>query len=125
MKNTTEEIQIMLKDYFEALYTQDLNLFDKVFHKGSVLYTSQEGTVVVRPIAEYREIIIGRKSPKELGSPRKDEVLTLDVLSSEMALAKVRLQLNENIMVDYLNLLKINGAWMVVAKLYHRAETLK
>jgi hypothetical protein len=125
MKNTTEEIQTMLKDYFEVMYTQDLKLFDKVFYEKSVLYTSQEGTVVARPIAEYREIVAGRKSPKELGSSREDEILTLDVLSEEMAQAKVRFRLNENVMVDYLNLLKVNGVWVVASKLYHRAETFK
>jgi hypothetical protein len=77
----TEQIQHMLADYFETLYTQDLTMFDKVFHPGCVLYTSQEGTVVVRPIAEYRGIVAGRKSPKELGSPRKDEILMIDVIS--------------------------------------------
>jgi hypothetical protein len=122
---TTEEIQLMLKDYFEVLYTQELTLFDQVFHPGCVLYTSQEGTVVVRPIAEYREIVAGRKSPQELGSPRKDEILTLDVLSPEMAFAKVRLRLNENIMIDYLNLLKVDGRWTIAAKFYHRDQTLK
>lgn len=121
----TKEIQAMLEDYFEALYTQDLTLFDKVFHPGCVLYSAQDGAVVVRPIMEYREIVKGRKSPKELGSPRKDEILTIDVLSEEMAMAKVRLRLNENIMVDYLDLLKVNGKWMIAAKFYHRAETIK
>jgi hypothetical protein len=120
----TEQIQHMLADYFETLYTQDLTMFDKVFHPGCVLYTSQEGTVVVRPIAEYRGIVAGRKSPKELGSPRKDEILMIDVISDEMALAKVRLRLNENIMVDYLNLLKVDGKWTIAAKFYHRAETV-
>lgn len=116
----TQELQLMLNDYFDVIYTQDIELFDKIFHKGSVLYTSQDGTVVVRPIAEYREIVLGRKSPKELGSPRKDEILALDVLSDEMAWAKVRLRLNENTMVDYLNLLKVEGKWMIAAKFYHR-----
>ncbi len=121
----TEEIQLMLKDYFDVIYTQELTKFDQVFHPGSVLYSSQEGNVVVRPIAEYREIVKGRKSPKELGSPRHDEVLMIDVLSDEIAFAKVRLRLNENIMVDYLNLLKVDGKWTIAAKFYHRAETIK
>lgn len=124
MKFITEEIQEFLKDYFETLYTQDLTLFDRVFHPGSVLYTSQEGTVVVRPIGEYRTIVQGRKSPKEQGSGRKDEVLMIDVMSPEMALVKVRLQLNENIMVDYLNLLKVEGKWTIAAKFYHREGSI-
>lgn len=120
----TEELQLMLNDYFEVIYTQNIELFDEIFHSGAVLYTSQEGTVVVRPIAEYREIVLGRKSPKELGSSRKDEILALDVLSDEMAWAKVRLQLNENTMVDYLNLLKVDGKWTIASKFYHRENKI-
>ncbi|QNK63384.1 nuclear transport factor 2 family protein [Pedobacter sp. PAMC26386] len=116
----TEEVQLMLKDYFEVLYTQDLVKFDQVFNQGCVLYSAQEGSVVVRPIAEYREIIAGRKSPQELGSLRKEEVLMIDILSPEIAFAKVRLRLNEHIMVDYLNLLKVEGKWTIAAKFYHR-----
>lgn len=123
-KMITQELQLMINDYFEVIYTQNIELFDKVFYRESVLYTSQEGTVVVRPIAEYREIVLGRKSPKELGSPRKDEILAFDILSEEMAWAKVRLRLNENIMVDYLNLLKIDGKWMVAAKFYHKENKM-
>jgi hypothetical protein len=120
----TEELQLMINDYFEVIYTQNIELFDKIFHPGSVLYTSQEGTVVARPIAEYREIVLGRKSPKELESPRKDEILALDVLSDEMAWVKVRLRLNENTMIDYLNLLKVDGKWMIASKFYHRENKI-
>lgn len=41
-----------------------------------------------------------------------------------MAWAKARLQLNENIMVDYLNLLKVDGKWMIAAKFYHRENKI-
>ena len=117
---TEEEIKGMLKDYFNVLQSQDLALFDRVFHSGSVLYSAQDGVVVVRPIAEYREVVKGRKSPEEGGFPRKDEVLQMDIMSPEMAFVKVRLRLFDNIMVDYLNLLKVEGRWMIVAKLFHK-----
>jgi len=37
----------------------------------------------------------------------------------------VRLRLFDNIMMDYLNLLKVDGHWSIVAKIFYRAETLK
>ena len=51
---------------------------------------------------------------------RHDTILMLDVLSDEMALAKVQLRLFDNIMVDYLNLMKVQGRWTVVAKHFWR-----
>jgi hypothetical protein len=44
----------------------------------------------------------------------------LDILSDEMALVKVQLRLFDNIMVDYLNLMKIDGHWIIVSKHFWR-----
>ncbi|QLG95909.1 nuclear transport factor 2 family protein [Pseudomonas yamanorum] len=114
------EIQSMLKEYFDVLQTQDLNKFDQVFHPGSVLYSAQDLQVTVRPFAEYRAMVQGRKSPQEGDFARLDEVLMIDVMSAEMAMVKVRLRLFDNIMVDYLNLMKVDGRWTVFAKLFHK-----
>ena len=116
-----DEIQAFLKDYFSVLQTQDLKAFDQVFHRGCVLYSAQNADVVVRPFAEYRTMVQGRQSPQAGGFPQLDEVLMIDVMSSEMAIVKVRLRLFNNVMVDYLNLMKVDGRWMIFAKLFHRA----
>lgn len=113
-------IKEFLASYFEVLQTQDLALFDQVFHSGCVLYSQQNGNTIVRPLDEYRRMVEGRQSPQSRGFPRQDEILTIDLLSPEMALVKVRLQLFDSIMADYLNLMKIDGQWRIVAKLFHR-----
>ncbi|APA96520.1 hypothetical protein NS506_02456 [Nocardia seriolae] len=119
-KLTALGIEKMLEDYFDLIYTQNMDLFDRVFHPSAVLYSAQDGVVVARPREEYRELMRARRSPEQNGAPRDDSVLRIDVLSPEMAMAKVRLRLNDNIMVDFLNLLLVDGHWMIVAKLYHR-----
>ncbi|CRM63040.1 MULTISPECIES: nuclear transport factor 2 family protein [Pseudomonas] len=116
-----EEIQAFLKDYFNVLQTQDLKKFDHVFHRGCVLYSAQNSVVVVRPFEEYRSMVEGRESPRAGGFPQLDEVLMIDVMSPEMAMVKVRLRLFNNLMVDYLNLMKVEGRWMIFAKLFHKA----
>ncbi|WP_433654713.1 nuclear transport factor 2 family protein [Nocardia sp. CA-128927] len=121
---TAVGIEELLHDYFDLLYTQDMGLFDRVFHPAAVLYSAQDGVVVVRPREEYRALMQSRQSPQQNNAPRDDFVLGIDMLSPEMAMAKVRLRLNDNIMVDFLNLLLVEGRWMIVAKLYHRAETV-
>lgn len=110
----------LLDKYFEVMHEQDLSLFDEVFHSDCCLYSAQSGELVLRPFALYREQVAGRKSPRELGNPRKDEILSVDMLSPTMANAKVQLQMFEGIMQDYLNLVKIDGKWWIVAKLYEQ-----
>ncbi|WP_395610187.1 nuclear transport factor 2 family protein [Pseudomonas sp. B22129] len=120
-----DEIQAFLKNYFNVLQTQDLKAFDQVFHRGCVLYSAQNADVVVRPFDEYRTMVQGRQSPQEGGFPQLDEVLMIDVMSPQMAIAKVRLRLFNNVMVDYLNLMKVEGRWMIFAKLFHKADEVR
>jgi len=110
----------LLDNYFDVIHEQYLDLFDQVFHKDCCLYSAQTGELVLRPFALYREQVSGRKSPKELGNPRKDEILSIDMISPTMASAKVQLQMFDGIMQDYLNLVKIEGKWWIVAKLYEQ-----
>lgn len=115
-----DEIQEFLSSYFDVLQNQDLKLFDLVFHRDCMLYSQQDGVTVVRPLSEYRKMVEGRSSPESGGHPRRDEVLMIDVLAPDMALAKVRLRLFDNIMIDYLNLMKVEGQWQIVSKLFYR-----
>ncbi|MEY4990758.1 MAG: hypothetical protein RIS08_984 [Actinomycetota bacterium] len=110
----------LLDDYFEVIHAQDMDLFDQVFHKDCCLYSNADGQTVLRPYELYRSQVANRQSPKELGNPRKDEILMIDQLSDSMALAKVQLQMFGGIMQDYLNLIKLDGKWWVIAKLYQQ-----
>ncbi|MEY3383880.1 MAG: hypothetical protein RLZZ212_467 [Actinomycetota bacterium] len=110
----------LLDDYFEVIHAQDMQLFDKVFHKDCTLYSTQDGELVLRPYALYRDQVANRKSPKELGNPRKDEILEIDQISDSTAWAKVQLFQFGGIMQDYLNFLKIDGKWWIIAKLYQK-----
>ena len=111
-----------LNNYFEVIHAQDLELFDQVFHHSCTLYSAQGGELVLRPYQVYRDQVAGRQSPKQLGNPRKDEVLEVDQISETMAWAKVQLQMFGGVMQDYLNLVKIDGKWWVIAKLYEKVS---
>jgi hypothetical protein len=110
----------LLDDYFEVIHAQDLELFDQVFHPDCCLYGTSENKTVLRPYQVYKDAVAARQSPKELGNPRQDEILMIDQLSPTMALAKVQLQMFGGIMQDYLNLIKLDGKWWIIAKLYEQ-----
>jgi len=120
-----DEVNEFLGRYFEVLQTQDMRLFDEVFHKDCVLYSQQDDLLVVRPFAVYRDMVAARQSPASMGSPRDEQVLGVDVLSSSMVLVKVRLRLFNNIMEDHLNLMKHEGQWMIYAKHFYRVGVVE
>lgn len=113
-------IKKLISDYFDVLHFQDMELFDKVFHKDCVLYSAQSGENNIRPYAIYREAVANRKSPAELGNERKDQVLLFDQVSPTLALVKPQLQMFGGIMQDYLNIVFLDGQWWVMAKMWEK-----
>ena len=115
-----EGIRQLLDDYFDLMHTQDMAVFDRVFHKDSVLFGVVEGQLNVRPYAVYREVVMARQSPAELGNARRDVVLDFDQISPTLAWVKVQLEMFGGVMQDYLNLSYLDGQWWVVAKMWER-----
>jgi hypothetical protein len=113
-------IKKLIADYFEVLHFQDMQLFDKVFHKNCVLYSAQGGELSIRPYDVYREAVANRKSPAELGNARRDKVLMFDQVSPTLALVKPQLEMFGGVMQDYLNLVYLDGQWWVMAKMWEK-----
>ena len=113
-------IKQMLEDYFEVIHHQDMDLFDKVFHKDCALYSAQTGEISLRPYAIYREAVANRKSQADSGNARRDKVLMFDQISPTLACVRVQLEMFGGVMQDYLNIVFIDGRWMILAKMWER-----
>jgi hypothetical protein len=110
----------LLDNYFEVLHFQNMDLFDKVFHRECFLYSAQGGDLSIRPYAQYREAVAGRKSPADSGNARRDKVLMFDQISPTLALVKPELEMFGGVMQDYLNLVFLDGQWWVMAKMWEK-----
>lgn len=115
-----EDIQLLAEDYFDLMHHQDMQVFDRVFHRDSALYGVVEGELNIRPCSVYREAMEARQSPVELGNPRRDVVLAFDQISPTLALLKMQLEMFGGVMQDYLNLSYLQGQWWVVAKVWEK-----
>lgn len=115
---TDPGIQTLLDNYFELIHTQDMSLYNKVFHKDSNLYSSENDEIVIRSADLYRSQMEARTSPQDSGNARRDVVLLVDQMSPEVAFAKVQLEMFGGVMQDYLNLLRVDGSWFIISKLY-------
>jgi hypothetical protein len=123
MPNTRmQELGQAVQLYLDLMYDGDVAKFDRVFCPTSQLHGFREGEMTCWPVAQYKEVLAGRKSPKALGAPREEEVLLLDFASPTQALAKVRVRINDMVFVDYLSYHRIGDDWLVTSKAYHREE---
>ena len=48
----------LMDDYFDVMHFQNMELFDKVFHKNCALYSTQTGELSLRPYDIYREAVV-------------------------------------------------------------------
>jgi hypothetical protein len=113
-------IEAMLSDYFDAMHTQDMEKFDRVFHKDVVLYSAQTGELNIRPYVIYREAVVNRESPESKGEARNEKIIMIDEISDTAALAKVQLEMFGGVMQDYLSLIHIDGRWQIISKIWER-----
>ena len=93
---------------------------EKAFHPSATMkyidYQSKEFKDV--PIAEYIARVKANTGPR---TERTIEIVALNVEGSA-AQAKIKIETPKVIMYDYMNLLKINGEWKIVSKIFSRQD---
>lgn len=115
------DVAVLMANYFEVLWNQDMELFDKVFHKDCVLYGAANSELNIRPYEAYRNAVATRVAPANTpGDVRKDRIVLFDQISPNLALVKAQLQMFGGKMQDYLNICFVDGQWWVVAKMWER-----
>ncbi|MBZ9611808.1 nuclear transport factor 2 family protein [Rheinheimera maricola] len=106
-------IAVLLGHYFDALHRADTELLSRIFDDDARLYAPG----VRRSKQQWLELVANRSVPATLGHAVAYQILSVE-LSGEQALAKVSCPLLGRHYIDYLSLLKEQGQWRIVAKLY-------
>jgi hypothetical protein len=107
------------------MHHQNMNLFDRVFHPESVLYGVVDNKLSKRSCAIYKQEMMNRTSPADLGNTRRDLVLSFDQVSPTLALLKMQLEMFGGVMQDYLNIVYLDGQWWVMAKMWEKVGTVE
>jgi hypothetical protein len=116
------EISDAVRVYLDMLYTGDAALLDVVFHERAQLCNIENGAPLFRSVAEYRAVLIGRKSPSSLGAERQEHLVTIDLSSPTQAMVKVQMRVNQAVISDYITMFKLGREWRIVSKTYYRVD---
>jgi hypothetical protein len=101
--------------YLRGHATGAAEFFRQAFHPEARLYWIKDGQLASRTSAEY---IAGAKgSPADDEARRRRRIVSLDV-TNDAAVAKIDLDYPDRHLVDYLALLKIEGRWKIVNKIF-------
>jgi hypothetical protein len=113
------EVSALLQKYFDGLYDGDTDKLGRVFHPQAHYYTASEGPLLHLDMAQYLPIVKTRPSPASTRQPRTDRILSIDFAGPSTALAKVQCAIGSKHFVDLLSMLRIDGEWKIVAKVFH------
>jgi hypothetical protein len=113
-------IEAAIQTYFDGLYEGDAEKLARVFHPTSALtsISPQDGSLQIVPRDKWFDMVRTRPSPKKTGLVRDDAILSLDQPGPTMAFVKVKCQIPPRYFVDQLSLLKVEGRWQIVQKVF-------
>jgi hypothetical protein len=105
--------------YFDGGKNRDSVALRKAFHPEARMLFAKDGKLVVVPIGEYIARVAGAKlKPGEVDSTTR-RVAEVDV-AGDAAIAKLELERPDAFLTDYMSLLKVDGRWMIVNKIFAR-----
>jgi hypothetical protein len=116
--STISELEKAAQQYFDVLYTCDLDQFDALFHPSCQLFTVKDGHETVLPLDRYRSIVAARQSPASVGQPREERLDSILTLSAEAALIAVSVRIHDKRFKDHLGLVRGPDGWRIVSKVY-------
>ena len=105
--------------YVEGLRIGSAEVVAQAFHKDAVMYGFTNGELLGGPIKNLFDFVQKNGSAPEITT-------RLDILAITPTTAVVRVDMEKDAIGadynDYLTLIKIDGAWKVIAKVYHQFE---
>ncbi len=110
------------RHYFEGVRRSDTAVAHKAFDPVAKMYFVRDGKLVERSIPDWLADI-ARNAPKP-AKPDTFQRRVLDVdVSGNAATAKLQLDYANSVITDYMSLLKTDGQWRIVNKIFDRKPT--
>lgn len=106
-------IETLIRDYFIGLHQGDVERLARIFHPDVVL----KAPGVRRSRQEWLDLVANRPVPEQEGHPYDYRILGIELVGDQ-AMVKVHCPLLGHTFLDYLGLLRENGRWLIVNKMY-------
>jgi hypothetical protein len=109
----------VLGTYFDGLYHSDTRALARVFHPKAQYVSVADGTLIYRDMAEYFPVVDARPSPASRSEVRRDEIVSIEFAGPVTARAIVHCAIANRFFTDFLTLIRLDGRWQVISKVFH------
>lgn len=107
------EISRLMDEYFKGLYNANAEKLREIFHPTANLQS--QNLRLTRN--EWLHRVVNRPIPSEINESYAYKILNIDI-QGEQAMVKIECPLLGNLYIDFLSLLKEQGQWKIVNKMY-------
>ena len=111
----SNEIKAIIQNYFDAGFECDGEKMRGVFHNAAHIYGIGDGGVFQD---RDKEAFIKLVETPKGGYPRHDEVLSIDFIDENTAVARIKTRIGNILFTDNLSFLRLDGKWSVITKLF-------
>jgi hypothetical protein len=105
--------------YFDGGKNRDSVALRKAFHPDARMLFTKDGQLVVVPIGEYIARVAGEKAKFGAVDSTTRKVTSVEV-TGDAAIARLELGRPDMVITDYMSLLKVDGRWQIVNKIFTR-----
>ena len=109
-----DQIAETVSYYLDGGTNNDFETLKKAFHPDATMKYIKEGYQEVNAVEFFQSFM--KPGPPQ---NRETKIISIDV-SGEAAHAKLEIQYPTFAFIDYMNLLKIDGEWKIVNKIFHK-----
>ena len=108
-----DQVTGIINQYCEGLYLGDVNILNSIFHQDTWLKLPGKR----RSLKAWLEDVKHRRAPKDLDQAYDFKILSVDIIKDQ-AMVKLECPLFDYHYIDFLGLLKEEGQWKIVNKMY-------
>lgn len=112
----------VLETYFDGLYHADIERLGIAFHPKAIYATADETPLLHRTMDEYFPVVAKRVSPASRDESRRDVIESIEFAGENTAFARVRCSIGTKDFIDFLTLVRTDGAWRIMAKIFQITE---
>lgn len=113
-----DAIRQVVQLYLDGLYDGHVDHLRQAFHPTANLTFADGGAISITSRDAWCEAVANRPSPRAQNLSRHDEIVMIDQSSPVTAFVKLNCAIPPRFFTDYLNLLKIDGRWQIVQKIF-------
>ncbi|GAB5400348.1 MAG: hypothetical protein Aureis2KO_19330 [Aureisphaera sp.] len=110
-----DSVKKTLNYYLDGGTNNDFETLKKAFHETATMKYIRDGSYTEVNAVEFFKKVM-KPGPKQ---NRETKILSVDV-SGHAAHAKLEIRYENFSFIDYMNLLKVDGEWKVVSKIFYR-----